>query len=58
MNRNTILWTLVAFFGASLVFGLLRRLTEDASPGAAIAVQFGALAAVIAAVVLIARRFR
>ena len=58
MDRTTILWTLVAFFGASLVFGLLRRLTEDSSAGLAIAVQLGALAAVIAAVVLLARRFR
>ena len=58
MDRNTILWTLVAFFGASLVFGLLRRLTEDSSAGVAIAVQVGALAAIIAAVVLIVRRFR
>ena len=58
MDRNTILWTLVAFFGASLVFGLMRRLTEDSSAGVAIAVQLGALAAVIAAVVLIVRRFR
>ena len=58
MDRNTILWTLVAFFGASLVFGLLRRLTEDSSAGVAVAVQLGALAAVIAAVVLIVRRFR
>ena len=58
MNRNTILWTLVAFFGASLVFGALRRLTEDSSAGVAIAVQLAALAAIIAAVVLIVRRFR
>ena len=58
MDRNSILWTLVAFFGASLVFGLLRRLTEDSSAGVALAVQLGALAAVIAAVVLIVRRFR
>ncbi len=58
MDRNTILWTLVAFFGASLLFGLLRRLTEDSSAGVAIAVQLGALTAVIAVVVLIVRRLR
>ena len=58
MDRNTVLWTLVAFFGASLVFGLLRRATEDSSAGVAIAVQLGALAAVVAVVVLIVRRFR
>ncbi len=58
MDRNTILWTLVAFFGASLVFGLLRRLTEDSSAGVAIAVQLGALAAIVGVVVLIVRRFR
>ena len=58
MDRNTILWTLVAFFGASLVFGLLRRATEDASAGVAAAVQFGALAAIVVVIVLVVWRLR
>ena len=58
MDRNTILWTLVAFFGASLLFGLLRRLTEDSSTGVAIAVQFGGVAAIVVVIVLVVRRLR
>jgi len=58
MDRNTILWTLVLFFGASLLFGYLRRATEDSSTEVVIAVQVGALAIVIAGIVIVVRRFR
>jgi hypothetical protein len=50
VDRNTVLWVLVLFFGTSLVFGALRRLTEDESAGVTIAVQLGALALILAAV--------
>jgi uncharacterized membrane protein YhaH (DUF805 family) len=58
MDRNTLLWTLVLFFGASLLFGALRRATEDSSTGVTLAVQLGALAIVIAAIVVVVRRLR
>ena len=58
MNVNAVLWVLVAFFGASVVFGGLRRLTEDESTGVIVAVQLGALAVVIGVVVLVVRRLR
>ena len=58
MNVNSVLWVLVAFFGASLVFGGLRRLTEDESTGVVVAVQLGALALIIAVLVLVVRRLR
>ena len=58
MNQRTVLWVLVAFFGGSVLFGGLRRLTEDESTGVVVAVQLGALALVIAAVVLVVRRLR
>jgi uncharacterized membrane protein YhaH (DUF805 family) len=58
MDRNTLLWTLVAFFGASLAFGLLRQATEDSPAGVTIAVQVGALAIVIAAIVVVVRLLR
>jgi membrane protein DedA with SNARE-associated domain len=59
VRRNTtLLWTLVAFFAGSLVFGFLRRATEDSSPGVTVLVQVAALALVIGVVVLVARRFR
>jgi len=59
MGRNTtVLWTLVAFFAGTLLFGSLRRATEDSSTAVALLVQVAALAVVIGVVVLIVRRFR
>ena len=58
MNQNSVLWVLVVFFGGTVLFGGLRRLTEDSSTGVTIAVQLGALALVIAVVVLVVRRLR
>ena len=59
MRRNsTLLWTFVAFLGGSILFGGLRRATEDSSAGVTILVQVAALAVVIGVVVLVARRLR
>ena len=59
MRRNTmLLWTLVAFLAGSIVFGALRRATEDSSTGVTVLVQVAALALVIGVVVLIVRRLR
>lgn len=49
------MWVLVLFFGTALVFGSLRRLTEDQSAGVTIAVQFAALALIVGAVVAYVR---
>jgi uncharacterized membrane protein HdeD (DUF308 family) len=56
VNRETILWALVLFFGASLVFGGLRRLTDDASASVTIVVQLAALALIVGAVLVVVRR--
>jgi MYXO-CTERM domain-containing protein len=58
VNRNTFLWTLVLFFGASLLFGSLRRATEGESTALVVGVQVGALALLVAAVVVFVRRRR
>jgi hypothetical protein len=59
MRRNsTLLWTLAAFFAGTLLFGSLRRATEDSSTGVALLVQVAALALVIGVVVLVVRRLR
>jgi hypothetical protein len=58
VRTTTALWVLVLFFGASLVFSALRRLTEDESTAVTLAVQVGALALIVAAVVLVVRRLR
>ena len=54
MNR-TALWTLVLFFAGTVLFGGLRRLTDGEPAGTVIAVQLGALALVIAVLVVIVR---
>jgi hypothetical protein len=58
VERNTVLWTLAAFFGASLLFGALRRATEGEGTAVVLGVQLAALALVIALVVAIVRRWR
>ena len=58
MNTKAVLWVLVVFFGGSVVFGGLRRLTEDESTGVVVAVQLGALALVVAVLVILVRRLR
>ena len=57
MNRMWA-WTLVLFFGGTVLFGGLRRATEDSSTGVVVAVQLGALALVIAVLVVVVRRLR
>jgi hypothetical protein len=49
---------LVVFFGGTVLFGGLRRLTEDEPAGVVVAVQLGALALVIGVVVIVVRRLR
>ena len=58
VDRDAVLWLLVVFFGGTVLFGGLRRLTEDSSTGVTIAVQFGALALVVAGLWLFVRRRR
>ncbi len=56
MGRNRLLWPLALFFGGFVLFGALRRATEDSSTGVAVAVQVGALAVVLVVLVLLVRR--
>ncbi len=55
MDRKTALWCLTVFFGASITFQALKSTTEGSSRGVELAVQSGALAIMIVAVVLIVR---
>jgi len=48
----------VLFFGASILFGSLHRATEDSSTGVTVAVQVGALALVVGAIVIVVRVLR
>ena len=58
MYRDTVLWTLVVFFGASIMFGAIRNATEDESAGVQLLAQLGAALLVVGAIVVIVRRRR
>jgi hypothetical protein len=58
VDRNTALWTLVVFFGASIMFAAIREATRDEGAGVALAVQLLAGAVVVGAIVLFVRRRR
>jgi hypothetical protein len=58
MDRDTLLWTLVVFFGASIMFGAIRNATDDESAGVQLLAQLGAAVLVLGAIILIVRRRR
>ncbi len=58
MDRNTTLWALVLFFGASIVFSAIRRATDDQSTGVTLGLEALALAVIVAGVVIVVRRRR
>jgi hypothetical protein len=58
VNRDTVLWTLVLFFGASIMFGVIRNATEDESRGLSLGLQLFAGLLLIGAVILFVRRRR
>jgi len=55
VDRNTLLWTLVVFFGASIVFGAIGNATSDEGAGVRLAAQLGAGLLICAGVVLFFR---
>jgi hypothetical protein len=56
VDRNSLLWTLVVFFGASILFSTIRNATEDESTGVQLLAQLGAGLLVVGAIVVIVRR--
>ena len=56
MNRDTVLWTLVLFFGASIMFGAIRAAAEDEGTGVSLGLQLLAGLLLIGAVILFVRR--
>ena len=58
MDRNTLLWTLVVFFGASIMFGAIANATEDESAAVRLALQLGAGVILVGAILLYVRRRR
>jgi hypothetical protein len=58
VSRNTVLWTLVIFFGATIMFGYIRNATEDSSTATSLAAQLAAGLLLVAVIVLYVRRQR
>jgi hypothetical protein len=58
VEKNTLLWALVVFFGASIMFAAIRDATRDESAGVQLVAQLAAGALVVGAIVLIVRRRR
>jgi membrane protein DedA with SNARE-associated domain len=58
VDRDSVLWTIVVFFGASILFAAIRNATEDESTGVSLAVQLVAGLVLVAAIVVFVRRRR
>ncbi|HET8821029.1 MAG TPA: hypothetical protein VFM57_05740 [Thermoleophilaceae bacterium] len=58
MDRDTVLWTLVVFFGASVLFAAVRDATKDEGTGVALLAQLGVGALLVGAIVVFVRRRR
>lgn len=55
MQRSTVAWTLVAFFGASLAFNAVKDLTEQEPVWVTLLVELGVLAAIVGLIVVVVR---
>jgi hypothetical protein len=58
VDKDTVLWTLVVFFGATVLFGLIATATEDQGAGVRIGLQALVALLLIGALVLFVRRSR
>ena len=56
MNASNVSWTIAIFFGCSIAFAAIRRLTEDSGRGVTLLAQVGAMAVIILVIVLVVRR--
>ena len=58
VDRDTVLWTLVVFFGASILFAAIRNATEDEGVGLSLVIQLAAGLLLVGAIVVFMRRRR
>jgi hypothetical protein len=56
VDRDTVLWTIVVFFGATVLFGLIANFTEDESAAVRIGLQALVGLLLIGALVAFVRR--
>jgi hypothetical protein len=55
VERNTVLWTMVVFFGSALMFSTIRKAAADDGVGVALLAQIVAGGLLIAFIVLYMR---
>jgi hypothetical protein len=58
VDRDTVLWTLVLFFGASVMFAAIRDATRDEGTGLSLVAQLAAGLVLVGAIVVFVRRRR
>jgi hypothetical protein len=56
VDRTTLMWTLVVFFGASLMFAAIRNATRDEGAGIGLGLQLLAGALLVGAIVVYVKR--
>lgn len=55
MDRRTVLWVLVVFFGSAIVFRAIRRATEDQSAGVTLVLGLAAFGLIVGLITLIVK---
>ena len=58
MDKDTVLWTLVVFFGASVLFAAVRNATQDEGTAVSLLAQLGVGLLLVGAIVIFVRRRR
>jgi hypothetical protein len=58
VDRDTVLWTIVLFFGASIMFAAIRSATSDEGTGVSLGLQVVAGLVLVGAIVVFLRRRR
>ena len=58
MDRNTLLWALVLFFGASIAFSAIGRATKGESVALTLGLEVLLLALIVGGIVIVVRRRR
>ena len=56
VDRNTALWTIVLFFGASIMFAAIRDATRDEAAGLSLGAQLAAGLLLVGVIVVFVRR--
>jgi hypothetical protein len=56
VDRDTAIWTLVLFFGASIMFAAIRKATSDGGTALSLVAQLAGGLVLVGAIVLFVRR--